>query len=149
MPLSHLPDHAQVDFGEAVGMIGGIRGSGTGRPVRVGWGCKIHFFWMDLPQSDAPFVNAYPAETTEAFLDGHVSAFAFFGGVPLSVRYDNLKIAVAGICGDGKLAKRCLARQAERAGRHADTIGERLGADRDAFRDLPAVVTLPPEAYPV
>ena len=41
-------------------------------------------------------------ETTEAFLDGHVAAFAFFGGVPLSILYDNLKIAVAKICGDGK-----------------------------------------------
>lgn len=46
-----------------------------------GVSCKLHFFCMDLPQSDAPFVKAYPAETTEAFLDGHVSAFAFFGGV--------------------------------------------------------------------
>jgi transposase len=40
---------------------------------------------MDLPYSDAPFIKAYPAETTEAFLDGHVSAFAFFGGVPPSI----------------------------------------------------------------
>jgi transposase len=63
---------------------------------------KIHFFCMSLPQSDACFVKAYPRETTEAFLDGHVSAFAFFGGVPLSLLYDNLKIAVARICGDGK-----------------------------------------------
>jgi hypothetical protein len=47
-------------------------------------------------------VKAYPAETTEAFLDGHVSAFAFFGGVPVSILYDNLKIAVARILGDGK-----------------------------------------------
>lgn len=82
VPLSHPPGHAQVDFGEAVGVIGGVRQ-------------KVHFFCMDLPQSDAPFVKAYPAETTEAFLDGHVSAFAFFGGVPLSILYDNLKIAVA------------------------------------------------------
>jgi len=89
VPLSHPPGHAQVDFGEAVGVIGGIRR-------------KIHFFCLDLPQSDACFVKAYPAETTEAFLDGHVSAFAFFGGVPLSVLYDNTKIAVAKICGDGK-----------------------------------------------
>ena len=89
MPLAHPPGHAQVDFGEAVGVIGGVRQ-------------KLHFFCMDLPQSDACFVKAYPAETTEAFLDGHVSAFAFFGGVPLSVLYDNLKIAVAKICGDGK-----------------------------------------------
>lgn len=57
---------------------------------------------MDIPQSDACFVKAYPRETTEAFLDGHVSAFAFFEGVPLSILYDNLKIAVAKICGDGK-----------------------------------------------
>ena len=37
------------------------------------------------------------------------------------------------------LAERCLARQRDRAGRHANTISERLCADLDAFRDLPAV----------
>ena len=89
VPLAHPPGHAQVDFGEAVAVVGGVRQ-------------KIHFFCMDLPQSDAAFVKAYPRETTEAFLDGHVSAFAFFGGVPLSILYDNTKIAVAKICGDGK-----------------------------------------------
>lgn len=89
VPLAHPPGHAQVDFGEAVAIIGGVRQ-------------KIRFFCMDLPQSDACFVKAYPAETTEAFLDGHVSAFAFFGGVPLSILYDNTTIAVARICGDGR-----------------------------------------------
>ena len=88
VPLIHPPGHAQVDFGEAVAVIGGVRQ-------------KIHFFCMDLPHSDGCFVKAYPAETTEAFLDGHVAAFAFFGGVPLSILYDNLKIAVARILGDG------------------------------------------------
>ena len=57
---------------------------------------------MDLPHSDAPFMKSYPAEMTESYLDGHVSAFAFFGKVPLSILYDNTKIAVAKICGDGK-----------------------------------------------
>jgi transposase len=52
--------------------------------------------------SDACFVVGYPAETTEAFCDGHVRAFAFFGGVPKSILYDNTKIAVARILGDGK-----------------------------------------------
>jgi transposase len=89
VPLAHPPGHAQVDFGEAIGVIGGVRQ-------------KIHFLCMDLPQSDACFVKAYPRETTEAFLDGHVSGFAFFGGVPLSILYDNTKLAVAKICGDGK-----------------------------------------------
>ncbi len=89
VPLSHPPGHAQADFGEAIGVIGGVER-------------KIHFFAMDLPHSDATFVVAYPAETTEAFCDGHVRAFAFFGGVPMSILYDNTKIAVARILGDGK-----------------------------------------------
>ena len=88
VPLEHPPGHAQVDFGEAIGIIGGEER-------------KIHFFAMDLPHSDACFVAAYPAETTEAFCDGHVRAFAFFGGVPRSILYDNTKIAVARILGDG------------------------------------------------
>ena len=37
---------------------------------------------MTLPYSDALFVLAFPRECTEAFLEGHVRAFAFFGGVP-------------------------------------------------------------------
>lgn len=191
VPLAHPPGHAQVDFGEAIGVIDGVRQ-------------KIHFLCMDLPQSDACFVKAYPRETTEAFLDGHVSAFAFFGGVPLSILYDNTTIAVARILGDGKrertraftelvshylfqdrfgrpgkgndkgkveglvkharlnfmtpvpeapsfdalnaeIAERCRARQGERAGRHAETIGERLAADIAVLRDLPAVPLEPCE----
>ena len=89
VPLSHPPGHAQVDFGEAIGVVGGVR-------------CKLHVFYMSLPHSDASFMKAYPAETTEAFLDGHVSAFAFFGGVPLSILYDNTTLAVAKICGNGE-----------------------------------------------
>ena len=87
VPLSHPPGHAQVDFGEARGVIGGVAR-------------KIHFLVMDLPHSDACFVKAYPGETTEAFCDGHVAAFDFFGGVPKSIVYDNTKIAVARILGD-------------------------------------------------
>ena len=84
VPLSHLPGHAQVDFGEALAVIDGEER-------------KVHFFAMDLPHSDACFVKAYPAETTEAFCDGHISAFEFFGGVPLSILYDNTTLAVARI----------------------------------------------------
>jgi transposase len=191
VPLAHPPGHAQVDFGEAVGVIGGVRQ-------------KMHFLCMDLPQSDACFVKAYPRETTEAFLDGHVSAFAFFGGVPQSILYDNTTIAVAKILGDGKrertraftelvshylfadrfgrpgkgndkgkveglvkharmkfmtpiphaasfdafnadLLERCRARQGDRAGRHSETIGERLVADTAALGPLPVVPLEPCE----
>ena len=60
---------------------------------------------MDLPHSDDGFVAAFPAETTEAFLEGHVRAFAYFGGVPRQILYDNTKIAVARILGDGQREK--------------------------------------------
>ena len=63
---------------------------------------KAHCFVIDLPHSDGCFVKAYPAETTEAFLDGHVSAFAYLGSVPQSILYDNTKLAVARILGDGQ-----------------------------------------------
>ncbi len=44
----------------------------------------------------------YPAESSEAFCDGHRVGFEFFGGVPRSILYDNLKLAVARILGDGR-----------------------------------------------
>ena len=84
VPLSHPPGHAQCDFGEAVAVIAGVER-------------KVHYLVLDLPHSDGCFMKAYPAETTEAFLDGHVSAFAFLGGVPQSILYDNTKLAVARI----------------------------------------------------
>ncbi len=88
VPLAHQPGHAQVDFGEAVVVIAGAK-------------CKAHFFVLDLPHSDACFVKAYPAETSEAFCDGHNAAFAFLGGVPQSILYDNTTLAVGRILGDG------------------------------------------------
>ena len=78
VPLSHPPGHAQCDFGEALVVIGGVRR-------------KAHCF-----------VKAYPSETTEAFLEGYVSAFAFLGGVPQSILYDNTRLAVAKILGGGR-----------------------------------------------
>src|SRR4051794_11414188 len=35
-------------------------------------------------------------------MDGHVAAFSFLGGVPRSILYDNTKLAVARILGDGR-----------------------------------------------
>lgn len=88
VPLAHPPGHAQVDFGEALVVIAGQEQ-------------KAHYFCLDLPQSDDGFVMAFPAETTEAFLEGHVQAFAYLSGVPQTILYDNTKLAVAQILGDG------------------------------------------------
>jgi transposase len=86
VPLAHPPGEAQADFGQAEITL-------DGRTATVA------LFVMTLPYSDAIFVAAFPRECTEAFLEGHVRAFEFFGGVPRRISYDNSKIAVARITG--------------------------------------------------
>jgi len=88
VPLAHPPGAAQADFGEALAVVDGVEQ-------------KAHFLCVDLPHSDACFVVAFPAENTETFCEGHAQAFAYFGGVPRTILYDNTKIAVAEITGDG------------------------------------------------
>ena len=65
--------------------------------VICGVSSKAHYLAMDLPQSDDCFVMAFPAETTEAFLEGHNHAFVYFGGVPRTILYHNTKLALARI----------------------------------------------------
>jgi transposase len=81
-----------VDFGQALAVVNGVE-------------CTVHFFALDLPHSDAIFVMAFPAESTEAFVEGHIRGFAYFDGVPRSILYDNTKLAVAQILGDGTRQK--------------------------------------------
>ena len=86
LPLSHPPGEAQVDFGFAdVWLAGELT--------------KVALFVMTLPYSDAIFIQAFPRECTEAFLEGHRRAFDFFGSVPTRISYDNSKIALASITG--------------------------------------------------
>ena len=81
VPLLHPPGEAQVDFGEASFYLNGVLTTAA-------------LFVMSLPYSDAVFIRAYPRECTESFQDGHVQGFAFFGGVPTRISYDNSRIAV-------------------------------------------------------
>jgi transposase len=81
LPLSHPPGEAQVDFGEATIRLAGQE-------------TKVALFVMTLPYSGAIFVQAFPRECTETFLEGHRRAFEYFGGVPRRISYDNSAIAV-------------------------------------------------------
>ena len=47
-----------------------------------------------LAYSRKMFVIAYPRETQEMVMDAHNQAFAFYGGVPLQMVYDNLKTVI-------------------------------------------------------
>lgn len=55
---------------------------------------KRWMFVMRLSCSGRAFHMAFGTQAQEAFLEGHVRAFAHFGGVPGRIRYDNLKPAV-------------------------------------------------------
>ncbi len=88
VPLVHPPGDAQADFGEALVVVAGVA-------------CTAHDLVVDLPHSDDACVKACPAETTEAFCDGHNAALHYFGGVPRGIVYDNTTLAVARMLGDG------------------------------------------------
>ena len=81
LPLSHPPGEAQVDFGEATIRLAGQE-------------TKVALFVMTLPYSGAIFIQAFPRECTETFLEGHCRAFEYFGGVSRRISYDNSAIAV-------------------------------------------------------
>jgi len=82
IPQSHEPGaEAEVDFGELYATIGGTL-------------VKVWMFVMRLSHSGKAFHVAFATQAQEAFLEGHVLAFAHFGSVPGRIRYDNLKPAV-------------------------------------------------------
>ena len=82
VPLVHRPgESAQVDFFEVTAEVSGER-------------CKAWLFLMRLMHSGRDCVWLYERQDQLAFLDGHVRAFAHFGGVPRRTVYDNLSAAV-------------------------------------------------------
>jgi len=87
IPLVHRPgDEAQVDFFEVTVDEGGRR--------RKAWK-----FLMRLMYSGRDFIHLYDRCDRPCFLDGHVRAFLFMGGVARRLVYDNLSAAVKRIFG--------------------------------------------------
>ena len=85
VPLTYRPgDLAEVDFFEVLVDIDGTR--------RKAW-----LFLMRLMYSGRDFAWIYERQDQNSYLDGHVRAFAHFGGVPARVAYDNLRAAVVRI----------------------------------------------------
>lgn len=80
--VSEAGVEAEVDWGEAQVIV-------RGEPI------DVHLFLMRACHSGAAFVAAFQSETQQAFLEGHVGALEFFGGVFGLIRYDNLRSAVA------------------------------------------------------
>jgi transposase len=87
VPQVHEPGaEAEVDFCEAWVRL-------AGEPV------KCHLFTLRLSYSGKAVHRLYASQSQEAFMEGHVEAFAVLGGVPTRhIRYDNLKPAVKRVC---------------------------------------------------
>lgn len=79
IPLDHRPGvRAEADFGHIqVDFPDGRR--------------QVPVLIVTWSYSNAPFAIALPTERTEAILHGLVQAFAFFGGVPVELWWDNPK----------------------------------------------------------
>jgi transposase len=90
VPLTYRPgDLAEVDFFEVLVDIDGAR--------RKAW-----LFLIRLMYSGRDFAWIYERQDQVSFLDGHVRAFAHFGGVPARLAYDNLRAAVVRILVGGE-----------------------------------------------
>jgi transposase len=74
----------QVDWGEM-----------PTRPKLAGRERRVYALVFSLPFSGAATAHFSFDMTIESFLEGHVRAFAWLGGVPRECVYDNLKSAVA------------------------------------------------------
>ena len=82
VPQVHAPGvEAEVDWGEAEVVLAGVA-------------VMVHVFVMRASFSGAAFCQASLVETQQAFLELHVQAFEWFGGVFETIWFDNLKSAV-------------------------------------------------------
>lgn len=87
LPESHVPqtytaaEGATFDYGEA-------------QVIFAGKEKTVHLACMRLDFSSKFFVCALPTERRESLFESHLRGFSYLGGVPLRVRYDNLKPAV-------------------------------------------------------
>src|SRR5438270_2331733 len=79
----------------------------TGGPVRLGAtevivagvSHKAALFVLSQPPSNPRFGYLFPRECPETSHEGHARAFAFFGGLPSRISYDNTPIAARKLVG--------------------------------------------------
>lgn len=87
--LAHPPAEAQLDFGLM-------------EVVKDGKYVDVHCLVMTLPFSNSGFAVPLPGENQECPLHGMTTIFKQLGGVPRSIRIDNMKTAVVKPRGQGK-----------------------------------------------
>jgi len=89
LPLESFPGTAQVDFGEA--------------PFKYHSEIiDLPYLVMSFPYSNCFYFQVFPSENTECLLEGLQRMFHYMGGVPQTIRFDNLTPAVKRIFSKGE-----------------------------------------------
>ncbi|HEV2179466.1 MAG TPA: hypothetical protein VGR59_04070, partial [Gemmatimonadaceae bacterium] len=125
---------AQHDWFDVASRIAGVR-------------CLLHGLIGTLSHSRATWVWMSLTQTQLAWQTGHLALFTRYGGVPLWVRIDNLKTAVARGAGPSAVLTPAFATFAQQCGFAVDPCRARTGSDkgkvertvrtdRGAFADL-------------
>lgn len=108
---------AQHDWFDVVSWIAGVR-------------CMLHGLIGTLSHSRATWVWMSLTQTQLAWQTGHLALFARYGGVPLWVRIDNLKTAVARGAGPSAVLTPAFAAFAQQCGFGVDPCRARTGSDK-------------------
>jgi transposase len=89
LPLETKPGSAQVDFGEA--------------PFKYqGEQITLPYLVLSYPHSNAFYFQVFPSQNRECFLEGLKRIFHHMGGVPKTIRFDNLSAAVKKVLPNGE-----------------------------------------------
>ncbi|WP_279237796.1 IS21 family transposase [Heliorestis acidaminivorans] len=89
LPLESMPGSAQVDFGEAPFTYQGEE-------------MVLPFLVLSYPYSNGFYFQVFPSQNKECFLEGLKRIFHHMGGVPKTIRFDNLSAAVKKILPNGE-----------------------------------------------
>jgi Transposase and inactivated derivatives len=76
LELTWYPGEAQVDFGQADALVGGI--------IK-----RLHYLVVSFPYSNAGYLQWFRGENAECVVQGLVDIFAYIGGVPSALVFDN------------------------------------------------------------
>lgn len=89
LPLESKAGSAQVDFGEA--------------PFKYqGEEITLPYLVLSFPYSNAFYFQVFPSQNRECFMEGLKRIFHHMGGVPKTIRFDNLSAAVKKVLPHGE-----------------------------------------------
>jgi transposase len=89
LPLEAKPGTAQVDFGET--------------PFKYkGQVVKLSYLVLSFPYSNSFYFQVFKGQNKECFLEGLKRIFNHLGGVPKTIRFDNLSPAVKKVLANGE-----------------------------------------------